>query len=334
MPFTRKYIWRIALMLLLLVWPLVAPAFPENRAAAEEESFFTMEDLPHFEHVELENPEPDPLPLGDKGPYAPKEENYLPDNGGYTDSTICVQVEERKIRNTLVYFTYVQIADSSQFRTAMYKPYPSTSWALSNKIAKGRNTIVAMNGDWFANKDNKGRGTIYRNGELIREKKSGLFDSLIVDMNGDFHIIPHAEVEDFAPYAGNIMHSFCFTCALVVDGEIMNFERSSMDDDAQYVMDHVLKGYGKAQRSVLCQLDTLTYLIITSEGPDQSKNGGFSIPEIAQLAFAMGAQNAFNMDGGSSAALLLNGSRVNCTKTPLPNPRAIGDIIFFVTAEP
>ena len=190
MPFTRKYIWRIALMLLLLVWPLVAPAFPENRAAAEEESFFTMEDLPHFEHVELENPEPDPLPLGDKGPYAPKEENYLPDNGGYTDSTICVQVEERKIRNTLVYFTYVQIADPSQFRTAMYKPYPSTSWALSNKIAKGRNTIVAMNGDWFANKDNKGRGTIYRNGELIREKKSGLFDSLIVDMNGDFHIIP------------------------------------------------------------------------------------------------------------------------------------------------
>ena len=104
--------------------------------------------------------------------------------------------------------------------------------------------------------------------------------------------------------------------------------------DTDSLLAHHIEGWKHAQRSVFCQLDHLTYLIITSEGPDQSKGGGLTIPEIAQLACDMGAQQAFNLDGGSSAALLLEGTRVNCTKTPLPNPRQIGDIIFFVTAEP
>ena len=122
MTLSRKTARFTALILLLAV-SLIMPSFPAFKgtgAAAEEEPFFSAEDLPQFEHVELANPNPDPLPLGDKGPYAAKQENYLPDNGGYADSTIYVQVEERKIRNTLVYFTYVQIADPSQFRTALY----------------------------------------------------------------------------------------------------------------------------------------------------------------------------------------------------------------------
>ena len=331
----RKIIWLIALILLLLAIPFLVPSslIPMNTdAEVEAAGFYTMEDLPHFEHVDLENPNPEPLALGDKGPYAPKADHYLPDRGGYVDSTTYIQVEERKIRNTLIYFTYIQIADPSQMKTATYKPYPSTAAALSNKIAKGRNTIVAMNGDWFANKDNKGRGTIYRNGEFLREKESGIYDALIIDMQGDFHIIPHAVPEDFAPYEGNIMHSFCFPCALVIDGEVMPFDKKDPDTDS--LLAHHIEGWKHAQRSVFCQLDHLTYLIITSEGPDQSKGGGLTIPEIAQLACDMGAQQAFNLDGGSSAALLLEGTRVNCTKTPLPNPRQIGDIIFFVTAEP
>ena len=329
----HRLIWLIPLILLLLVLPFLVPNAIVD-AGAEGNDFYTLEELPKYEPVTLANPNPDPLPLGEIAPYAPKAENYLADNVGYADSTINVRVEVRTLRNTKVYFTFIQIADASQLRAALANPYPSTRWKKGPEIASGKNTVVAMNGDWFANKDNKGRGTIYRNGEFLRSKKSGIYDALIIDTSGDFHIIPHATEEDFAPYEGKILHSYCFPCALVIDGELMTFNRKDKDTDS--LLAHHIEGWKHAQRSVLCQMGPLSYLIITAEGPDQSKNGGLTIPEVARLAWDMGAKQAFNMDGGSSALLMLGGKRVNCLVNGKPpkNNRDMGDILYFATAEP
>lgn len=339
---TRTLIWLIPLILLLLLIPFVVPNAIVD-ADAEEAGFYTLEDLPAYEPVTLANPDPGPLPLGisskknplgDGAPYAPKAENFLPDNGGYLDSTISVRIEERVLRNTKIYFTFVQIADPTQLRAALANPYPSTKWKKGPQIAEGRNTVVALNGDWFANKDNKGRGTIYRNGELLRSKNSGIYDALIIDTAGDFHIIPHATEEDFAPYEGTVLQSYCFPCALVIDRQLMTFDQKDKDTDS--LLAHHIEGWKKAQRSVLCQMGPLSYLIITAEGPDQSKGGGLTIPEVARLAWDMGALQAFNMDGGSSALLMLNGKRINCLVNGKPpkNNRDVGDIIYFATAEP
>ena len=342
---TSTLIWLIPLILILLMIPFIVPSAIVS-ADAEENTFYTLEELPAYIPVTLENPNPDPLPLGlssksdsknrpgDGAPYAPKAENFLPDNGGYLDSTISVRIEDRILRNTRVFFTFIQIADPTQLRSALANPYPSVKWKKGTQIAANRNTIVAMNGDWFANKDNKGRGTIYRNGELLRTKDSGIYDALIIDRNGDFHIIPHAKESDFAPYEDNILQSYCFPCALVIDGNLMTFDRKDKDTDS--LLAHHIEGWKHAQRSVFCQMGTLSYLIITSEGPDQSKNGGLTIPEVARLAYDMGAKQVFNMDGGSSALLLLNGQRINCLVNGKPpkNNRDMGDIIYFATAEP
>ena len=328
---SKAMAWLTALVLLAAVLPAGGAA----AAAGGENGFYSLEDLPVFEPVILENRHPEPLALGDKAPYAPKEENFAPDNGGYLDATLYVQIEERTLRNTKVYFTFVQIADPTQLRTALAYPYPSTKSDKGPKVARGKNTVVAINADWFVNKDNKGRGTIYRNGELIRTKAAGLYDSLIIDTAGDFHIIPHAEPEDFAPYEGRILHSFCFPSALVIDGELMAFDKKDKTTDE--VFSHHNGGWKRAQRNVFCQLDTLTYLIITTEGPDQSKDGGMTLPEAARLAWDMGAKQAFNLDGGSSTILMLNGERLNCLRKggkPPINDRNVGDIIYFATAEP
>ena len=91
-------------------------------------------------------------------------------------------------------------------------------------------------------------------------------------------------------------------------------------------------GGKKTQRSAICQMGPLSYLLITTEGPEQSRDGGFTIPELGDLAYAMGAKNAFNLDGGSSAWLVLGGERINTMKTR--NIQKISDSIYFVTAVP
>ena len=305
----KVFSWLIPLVLLLLLIPFIIPS-SMSYAGAEE--------LPVFEKEELANPHPAPLSFSEKAPYAPHADGWLPEQGGYVDGTISVRIETRKVYDTLVFFTSIQIADPSQLRTASYKPYPRKDEIRANKIAERERAVMAINGDWFVG--NGGFGIVYRNGEMLRAvARFSSFDALIVDTDGNLHPIPQPTAQDFAPWEGRILHSFCFGPALVIDGEKVTLEGGN-------------QGRGlmkKTQRQAICQLGPLHYLTITSQGPEQKGSAGLTIEELAQLCFDCGAVQAYNLDGGSSTNLVLNNEKIN-HKTPRP----ITDIIYFVTAEP
>ena len=334
----RSFLWIIPLAVFLLLLLVLVPNAMPVAEAEDLIKWYELEDLPVYQPVTLENPSPKPVPLGSSTPYAPHAEGFLPDDTGYVDSTISVRVEERHFEGvrdgkkveTNIQFTWIQIADPTQLRTATYRPYPSKSTAKASKIAQANQSVLAISGDWFMSEEKLKRGVVYRNGTQYREKDCGVYDALIIDMQGDFHILRHAKVEDFAPYSGTIMHSFVFGPALVIDGELVKIDRN--DDRDDWVIRHN-EGWHGAQRNVLCQMGELSYLVITSDGPEQNPpHGGFSIQEIARLAYDMGAIQAFNLDGGSSAWLVLGDKRINTRNTK--NFRQVGDIIYFVTAEP
>ena len=314
-------LWLIPLVLLLLLIPFIVPsALPVGEAEGAV-------DLPVFTPVELSNPHPDPMPMPgmkDSNPtlYIPQKDRYVldPETGfpmGYEDGTIYIKVETRIINNTKVFFTWIQIADPSQLRTWVTR-------GENNPMAEAKKmkAVLAINGDWFSGRK---EGVIYRNGQLMRPAKPfGNYDTLIIDDEGDFHILYRPEDNAFDPYLDCIMHSFMFGPGLVIDGELQTFEGNNYGSGP---------GMGlqvNAQRQALCQMGKLTYLIITTEGPkDKSdKVHGFNVPQLAQLCYDMGAVNAYNLDGGNSAALILNGVKINSR-----GYREVTDIIYFVTAE-
>ena len=286
-------------------------------------------DLPVYRPVTLANPSPEPIPLGQETPYYPHVNGFLPDHAGYVDGTISVRVESREIQHTKVQFTWIQIADASQLRTELASPYPRTKEVVATQMAKQAHSVVAMSGDWFTARKNH-EGVVYRNGQLLRSKNCFAYDGLVIDNKGDFHILIQGTEEDFAAYQGRIMHSFVFGPALVLDGELVPHD--TFGETPSFWLMKQVGGLKRTQRSVLCQMDTLSYLIITTEGPEQSKDGGMTIPEVADIAYAIGAKQAFNMDGGSSAWLVLGEERINTLQTK--NLRKISDIVCFVTAEP
>jgi len=325
----KNKIWPILILaLLLMMIPFLVPSAMMDAQAATEPCTYEPADLPAYIPVELENP--DPLPLGNEAPIRPHADAFLPDDGGYLDPTISVRVESRTFGKINVQFTYIQIADATQLRTASYKPYPSKAKTKATVIARNAHAVVAMNADWFLARENN-EGVVYRNGELLRSRDCGKFDALIIDTAGDFHIIRNAKVADYAPWEGQILHSFVFGPALVVDGEVVHLDRNNKTDD--WIIRHN-EGWHGAQRSVLCQMGPLSYLIITTEGPEQAgiKGYGLSIEQVAQLAADLGAQQAYNMDGGSSTWLVLGEDRINTKNTK--NFRQISDIVYFATAEP
>ena len=320
--------WLIPLIILLLLIPFIVPSSLPYAGA---------ESLPEYAPVELANKTPGELPM-EEVDWANKKSKlqrvaYLPHEGAYTlnakglpesyrDGTIYVKIEERVINKTRVMFTWVQIADPQQLRAQFCQPYPSESGKYATDLARREHAVLALNGDYCTGIK---AGLVIRNGQEYRRVDPGKYDQLIIDNKGDFHILRAPTFADLDAYAGNIMHAFIFGPGLIIDGQLVD-----IGEQGNYASNMNFKV--KAQRQVICQMDTLSYLILTTEGPEQSKNGGFSLFEMQELAYECGAQQAYTLDGGSSTWLVLGNERISNSNGRKLRP--ITDIIYFVTAEP
>ena len=328
-------LWLIPLIVLLLLIPFVVPS-SVSVAGAEEE-------LPVYTPVELANPDPGPVPTEPAtgkqpfdivayGPHPDAFGGYVKDLPyEYLDGTISVRIETRKIQNTRVLFTWVQIADPSQLRAQFSYPYPSEGTIYAHKLALRERAVLLLNGDYCTGIR---AGTVIRNGQEFRRVDAERYDQLIIDNNGDFHILQRPLAAEFDAWQGKILHSFVFGPGLVIDGKLQE-----IGSESDYGSGMTFKK--KAQRQAICQMDTLSYLIITTEGPDQSSGGGFTLYDFAQLVYDCGPVNAYNLDGGSSTYLIMgqtdannpkNAKRINNSNGK--NIRPITDAIYFVTAEP
>ncbi len=322
----RKLLWLIPLILLLLILPFIVPSAVMSPDAGAEES-----GVPVYTPVTLEHPDVEPLPMKPVAKYEPGMTPYAPDPDafitdeegnltGYLDGTISVRTEERVLRGTRVLFTWVQLADASQFRTAMAGHYPQANETNPRVLAKTLMPVLAINGDWCVGHN---YGVVIRNGKRLRKAGFGNYDSLIIDYEGNFHILKAPKMSEFDAYEGQVMHAFVFGPALVIDGEAQTYsDREGREMGAS----------ARHQRQALCQMGPLSYLIITTEGPEQSEDGGFTVNEIAQLAHDCGAVQAYNLDGGASVWVLLGDTRINNLESH--NQRHITDLVYFVTAEP
>ena len=263
-----------------------------------------------------ENASYQPLLIGGAAPYAPVSDAYTADGMGYDDGTLSVRIEQDVAYGTNIFYVYVKATDPSQIRTALAAPYPSKATRQVAVMAEQNNAVLAINGDNFSYHT---RGYVVRGGELLRNNPSAGRDMLVIDENGKMSALVSPSADLVAAFPEKIRESFNFGPALIVDGQVQEYDYKKKTSC----------GYPtKAQRLALCQLDTLSYLIVVTEGPEQDPNAGLTIPEFTQLLASKGVPLAYNMDGGSSTTIILNGKKINA---PDSKRRPVGDIIYFAT---
>lgn len=271
-----------------------------------------------------------PLPIDSSPGPKPDPKAYLADQAGYEDESITVQVYKDRAQDTNVLVARVQIKDASQLRTA-----PSDTWRhVGNKqaatIARRYNAVAAINGDFFQFSAER---YIVRQGELIRNRPTGE-DLLLIDDQGDFHILQGAkrpQIQDFSEQlqgqGREVVNAFSFGPALVLNGQAIFPEKTNYFNTA------ALK---QTQRSIICQLGPLDYMIVSTEGPEDPGSVGFRLAEAAQYCvqaarsfFDKDCLVAYNLDGGSSNSLVLSNEKINSPQNP--KKRAVSDIIYFAT---
>ena len=240
----------------------------------------------------------------------------------YADPSITVNVGRGRIHKTDYVYARVKIADPQQLRTQLASPLSSENTVLGASIAKRVQAVAAINGDFCGKQV---RGTVIRQGEVLRLNCDSGSDVLVVDRSGDLHILEQAKEEDIRAMEGNILHAFTFGPGLIVNGE------------PRYgYTNRSIATHKAAQRAAFCQTGPLEYLLIISEGPEDPGSTGLKLDQFVELlACFPEIQNAYNLDGGSCATLIFRKGSNSWAKINSPRngkSRTLKDIIYFADA--
>ena len=261
---------------------------------------------------------------------------------GYEDSTLRVTIETGRFEDRCDYWTAdIVIKDPSQLRTsaATKAGFLSKGTKDGVELCDRINAVVGLNGDFVHGTEKYEFGYVIRQGVLYRDNldtagrwNSHLMDLLLIDEDGDFHIVRRAEagaVQDMKVEGKRILQAFTFGPALVIDGE------KTEDFGGAEAWINMDAG-GPKQRIALCQAGPLHYKVVCCSGPytntrTKAKNTGLTMTEFAGLVAEQGVQTAYNLDGGDSALLYFHGRIVN--EKPNQGTRKLQDVIYFVSAE-
>lgn len=321
-----KSLWKFAVILALLAMLLVLAPSPLATYDA------------YAEVVEL--------PL--EGPGLPINWDYYISEDEYEDPSIHVRIfRGNRFRDTTNYvYALVKIASPLQIRSSFVGRAGNDQTAKGFRIALDNNAIFAINGDYFCHPWHK-ETYIVRQGHAYKtryvDKK---WDILIIDQYGDFHVITeptkdklNAWIDENVTNGGlQIINTFNFGPLLIKDG------KTTMEDFNQTLNHDYIGNHKQAQHMCICQLDTLTYLFVTTEGPDDEKGAGLTMNEFVECLREIEGQldgytikTAFNLDGGNSATMVFKDPNKNSLKKiNAPNnkneERWIKDIIYFSSA--
>lgn len=240
----------------------------------------------------------------------------------YCDETILVIAWKEAINNSACSFVEVKIAHGSQLRRALSdNTYGSSVYMYPTQMAQNANAVVAINGDFYGHRS---CGiTIYQR-QLYRFNPRSL-ESCFFTASGDMiftHVGELNTEDDVKRFVqdNDITFSISFGPILVENGEKKTTNTYLVGEvDIQY------------SRAAIGQVDKLHYLLMSINEEGVYKNR-VTINQAADLIYAKGVPNAYALDGGQTATIVMNGETFN--RPDWGNERIMTDIIYFATAIP
>lgn len=235
----------------------------------------------------------------------------------YHDDQIDIVLTTMRVENTTVYVADVQIADISLLKTALAgNTYARNLTETTSVQAANAGALLAINGDYYGAQE---RGYVLRNGVLYRASAQSGTDALVIGADGNFRIITEGETSADTLVREGAWQVLTFGPALIKDGQVTV---SSSDE--------VGRAMTSNPRTAIGQISEGHYLLVVSDGRTK-ENTGLSLRQLAELMQSLGAQTAYNLDGGGSSTMVFQGRVVN---SPTTNGRSIrersvSDIVYI-----
>ena len=147
-------------------------------------------------------------------------------------------------------------------------------------------------------------------------------DILIIDENADFHLFTsedkQSEIDAFLAEGHMIINAFSFGPSLVKDGEMCTVRD-----------DYYFDGKARLSRMAIGQVGPLSYVFVRCIGKKLDSRG-CNHQQMAEFMSTLGIQSAYNLDGGMSSVMIMNGRYID--DNTHETERAQSDIIYVVSA--
>ena len=315
---------------------LIFPSFGKDTSVVSAQRVFVSDlasSVNKFETDSLgavfEMPQIHVLPWSEDPVPAPNQNNFgsetLEDGTEvltYKDESLSVRYWTERNYESNCYFADIEVAHPTQLRTGFAGGEFNGSQRLTPEtIAQQINAVVAINADYCGYRND---GIIIRQHTVYRTAPFG-WDSLLIDTEGDFHLMRDFEVENtnfLEQY--DIVNSFVFGPTLIIDGKI---ELRSLVSGCgpEYNVSKL------TSRTGIGQLGRLHYLFCVVDG-GKDYSPGITTTQLAQIMFDKGCYQAYNLDGGRSSSIIFNGKDMN--ESTWGGHRNVTDIVYVATAVP
>ena len=220
----------------------------------------------------------------------------------------------------------IKVKSVKDFRTA-FANNSIGGRAYTHKIAQSVGAGFAINGDFCGFRNS---GIIIRNGGLYRDKKSDDWDLCYLNKYGDL-ISCRNDAESGKKLVNvGVWQSWCFGPTLVKDYKALKNSEFNTPDLSR-------KDWARESRTAIGQVDRLHYIFIVVDAKrvvnatgkyDTVEGTGMNFDELAAAFEALGCKTAYNLDGGASTSLWMNGKVINvpCMEA---GARQVSDIVYF-----
>lgn len=241
----------------------------------------------------------------------------------YTTDTTSITITEVTTgsgSDTITYYVAdVVLADATQLRSAFANnQYGTNIVEDTSDIASASDAIFAINGDYYGFRST---GILIRNGVVYRD--DGARTGLAIYGDGTMEIYDETTTTADELLAAGVWNTLSFGPALLEDGDIVaGIEDVEVDTNFG---NHSIQG--AQPRTGLGMIDANHFLFVVVDGRSPGYSRGVTMTEFAQIFRDLGAQVAYNLDGGGSATMYFDGDVVN---DPLGrgNERGVSDILY------
>ena len=240
----------------------------------------------------------------------------------YLDDTILAITWKQVVGGGVYTFSEVKIAHASQFRRFLADGrFGATTEYTTQEMATSVNAVVASSGDYYGYRYT---GICVTQGTVHRDDGRYL-DTCFVDENGDLVYAYRGQatgkeaVQAFVD-ENHARFSISFGPVMILDGSYIV--------PSDYYVGEINEQYARA---ALCQMGSLHYTVVAAnyEYPHYAVH---TMGEFAKNLLKLGITNAYALDGGQTAAIVMNNQLIN--KVSYGAQREISDIIYFATAVP
>ena len=189
----------------------------------------------------------------------------------------------------------------------------------TSATAAAHDAVFAINGDYYGFRDT---GIVIRNGVVYRDE--GARQGLAFYRDGTVRVYDETGTTAAQLVADGVWNTLSFGPAVLEDGQVVDgIEDVEVDTN---VGNHSIQG--EQPRTAVGVIGTNHLVFVVVDGRSPGYSAGVTMTGLAEIMQGLGATTAYNLDGGGSSTMYLNGQLVN---DPLGQgkERGTSDILYI-----